>query len=343
MPAPSPISLNNVASEAGVSAMTVSRVLRNSPCVSPQTRQRVLDTVRRLGYQPDPLIAQLMERVRQQRAHGERETLALVADHPPAPSGLHNYVKLEDIRDRATGHGYRIEPFRIGRGGVSAKRLQGILRARGIRGVLLSAGVPGGSLGQLDLRELAAVTFGFGLSQPSLHRASSNITEGMLDIFSRLESRGYRRIGVAVTPWVDQRAGHTYSGALLHHQQSLPPSRRLPMLMLPQENLTGAFSLFEKWLNKHRPDVLISMHEPVLGWLERLGRRVPEDIGLLIHDWLPAMSGLAGMNHRRHEVAAAAVDLLAAQLQHHEYGVPAVPRQILIPPGFVEGGSLRGA
>jgi hypothetical protein len=46
-----------------------------------------------------------------------------------------------------------------------------------------------------------------------------------------------------------------------------------------------------------------------------------------------AFSGRAGL----------AVDLLAAQLQHHEYGVPPVPRQILIPPGFVEGGSLRGA
>jgi LacI family transcriptional regulator len=42
--------LHDVAREAGVSARTVSRVLNDEPRISAETRQRVLDVVRRLGF-----------------------------------------------------------------------------------------------------------------------------------------------------------------------------------------------------------------------------------------------------------------------------------------------------
>jgi LacI family transcriptional regulator len=53
------------------------------------------------------------------------------------------------------------------------------------------------------------------------------------------------------------------------------------------------------------------------------------------------MGAFAGIFQRRNHVAAAAVDLVATQLVHHERGVPEVPRQILIPPVWEEGPSVR--
>ncbi len=53
------------------------------------------------------------------------------------------------------------------------------------------------------------------------------------------------------------------------------------------------------------------------------------------------MTGFAGINHRREHVAAAAVDLVVAQLLQNEFGVPEAPRQILIPPVWVDGPSVR--
>ncbi|MBN2303692.1 MAG: LacI family DNA-binding transcriptional regulator [Anaerolineae bacterium] len=47
------ITLVDVAREAGVSAMTVSRVINNTGRVSQATRQRVRDTIVRLGYRPN--------------------------------------------------------------------------------------------------------------------------------------------------------------------------------------------------------------------------------------------------------------------------------------------------
>jgi LacI family transcriptional regulator len=47
------ISIYDVARTAGVSVVTVSRVLNNSPTVREKNRQRVLDAIKELGYQPN--------------------------------------------------------------------------------------------------------------------------------------------------------------------------------------------------------------------------------------------------------------------------------------------------
>ncbi len=55
-----PISIADVAREAGVSPMTVSRVVRDKEDVSPKTRAKVLEVVERLGYQPNGIARGLV-------------------------------------------------------------------------------------------------------------------------------------------------------------------------------------------------------------------------------------------------------------------------------------------
>jgi LacI family transcriptional regulator len=52
--------IKEVASAAGVSAQTVSRVINDKPDVSPQTRQRVQDVIERLGYRPSAVARSLI-------------------------------------------------------------------------------------------------------------------------------------------------------------------------------------------------------------------------------------------------------------------------------------------
>ena len=52
--------MRGVAAAAGVSAMTVSRVLRNDPRTSAAVRAKVLSAVRQMGYRLDPRLAQAM-------------------------------------------------------------------------------------------------------------------------------------------------------------------------------------------------------------------------------------------------------------------------------------------
>lgn len=339
------VSLQSVAAAAGVSAMTVSRVLNRSPHVRAATRRKVEAVVKKLGYRPDPQIAHLMARVREHRLRRAESVIAVVRDDIPEDK-LHDpayqYVSTQDIRSRAEQHGYRAEEFFLGRGGITAKRLVSILTTRGIEGLIIS---PQSSLNigtQLDYSRFAAATFGYGLPFPALHRASTNMTHGILQATAELSARGYRRIGLAVTEWVDDRSDHTYSGAMLNFQQKVPPEGRVPLLLFPENNLSQGAGIFCAWFKEHQPDVIISFDAYVQEWLtRRLKVRIPEDVGLVVHDWVERHSSYAGIHHRRSHVAAAAVDLLATQLTHNERGIPAVPRQILIPPAWIDGTSVR--
>lgn len=56
------VTIRQVAHEAGVSTQTVSRVINERPDVAGHTRQRVLDVIERLGYQPNVLARSLSQR-----------------------------------------------------------------------------------------------------------------------------------------------------------------------------------------------------------------------------------------------------------------------------------------
>lgn len=338
------VSLHQIGAEAGVSAMTVSRVLRQSPKVSETTRQRVMAAAERLGYQPDPHLARMMHLVRGRKESKVRAVLAVVREvtpdnelHKPA----HQYVPQKDIVNRAAQHGYAVEEFWLGRDGLTPSRLTGILQARGIEGIIISPQSSRMLCAKLDFSQFASVTFGYGLREPSLHRSAGNMTLGVHMVMSELVRRGYKRPGLAITQWVDNRSEHAYSGAMLHFQQDVPKRARVPLLLFPHNDVSRCRAAFIEWMQTHRPDVVISFDTYVPDWLKKMGLKVPEDVGLVVHDWTPRMKGLAGMYHRRDHVAAAAVDLLATQLLHHEKGVPEVPRQILIPPQWMEGESIR--
>lgn len=325
--------------------MTVSRVFRRDPKVLPENRLAVERAARKLGYQPDPQITRLMARVRSYRQRRLTSVIAVVRDDNPEDElhdSAYHYVALEDIRRRAERHGYRVEEFFVGRNGITADRIVQILRTRGIEGLILSPQSSKNFGAQIDYSHFAAATFGYGLQQPMLHRASTNMTRGILQTAALLVTRGYRRIGLALTQWMDVRADQTNSGAMLNFQRGLPARERVPLLLFPTNNVAENATIFCRWVKQHRPDVLISFDSYVPDWLtRRLGLRIPEDIGLVVQDWRAENSGFAGIYHQRPHVAAAVVDLIVTQLMQNERGVPEVPRQILIPPAWIEGPSVR--
>src|SRR6266566_1608821 len=61
-PAARPAIMHDVARLAGVSHQTVSRVLNGHPNVRPETRERVLEAIRRLNYRPNALARGLVTR-----------------------------------------------------------------------------------------------------------------------------------------------------------------------------------------------------------------------------------------------------------------------------------------
>ena len=60
-PRPARATIKEVASEAGVSTQTVSRVINGRPDVSPETRERVKSAIERMRYQPSALARSLIQ------------------------------------------------------------------------------------------------------------------------------------------------------------------------------------------------------------------------------------------------------------------------------------------
>lgn len=338
-------SLNAVAKLAGVSPMTVSRVMSNSPLVSPETSANVRAAAVNLGYRPNPQIARAMAVVRSAKYRTHRSTLGVVRDDLEGDAlhdSAYQYVSTADIRKRAEHHGYGVDEFFLGRNGLTPARLTTILQARGIEGLIVSPQSSRIIGAQLNHQLFAAVTFGYAMQFPPLHRASTNMMQGILAALAELTRRGYRRVGLAVTEWIDNRADHAYSGAFLFHQQKIPARNRLPIFIFPGNSPADGADAFCAWAKKHRPDAVITFHTYVPEWLtKKLGLRIPEDIGLVVHDWTESMQGFAGIHHRRASVAAAAVDLLVAQVMRHEHGIPEVPHQVLVLPTWIPGASVR--
>jgi len=128
--------LQDIARRTGVSLMTVSRALRGAPKVSAATRERVLAVAAALGYQPDPHLARIMQRVRAGKAVRFRAVIAVIREDVPQDALLtpsYQYVPIDPIRRRAQAHGYEVEEFWLGRDGLTPRRLQKILHARARR------------------------------------------------------------------------------------------------------------------------------------------------------------------------------------------------------------------
>jgi len=91
------VTIKHVAEQTGVSTQTVSRVINGRPDVAAETRQRVLEAIEQLGYQPNALARSLIRR----RSH----TLGVVT------AGL-TYIgpayTLNGITDQAEAMGYSL-------------------------------------------------------------------------------------------------------------------------------------------------------------------------------------------------------------------------------------------
>jgi LacI family transcriptional regulator, galactose operon repressor len=94
---PADVTIQDVAARAGVSAMTVSRVINQPARVAPVTRQRVEQAIRELGFVPNALARQLLR--------GRTHTLALLVSDIGNPFFTQIARGVEDVAQR---NGYTV-------------------------------------------------------------------------------------------------------------------------------------------------------------------------------------------------------------------------------------------
>lgn len=339
------LTMSELAKAAGVSKMTVSLALRGHAKISPATRDRIRALAEKMGYRPNPLVQTLMANLRSTRPAQYHSTIAWITAFPTRDGWCKHWVHNlyhRGAEARAAALGYKIETFWALAPRMTGAALSRMLRARGIRGLVIPpVGTPGTRL-DIDWTHFSCATIGYSFTEPRLHRAAANLHEGMSRALAECARRGLRRVGFSIPADTDARVNHSWMAAYLAWQQFIPAKDRIPVLISsgPLQNHLPA------WLKKHRPEVVISPNTEFISWLPELGKKVPDDIGLITlsrPESKAAASRITGIGQNDASIGEAAVDLVVSQLQHNDTGLPAHPRVMLIDGVWNEGETLRPA
>lgn len=340
------VTMTLIAKRAGVSKNTVSLALRHDPQIPVATRERIEKLAGELGYVKNPVVAQLMTELRKVRPAGRRRTFALLnanldanafTRHPTIPA----YV--EGCRRRADLNGYGLDEFWLHEPELYGERLNRVLRARGIRGVIVVGLMKENRLPPrfaVTWQRHAVVVTGVRTREPTLTFACADHHALVLEALERSRRLGYRRPALVLERGIDRLVDGRFSSGFWAGQQALAAEDRVPGFY-EVEDARSEPRRFETWLREARPDVIFTLHTVVREWLDALGLRVPRDIGLIQLELRRGCEDWAGMEQHNDLTGEAAVDMLISLLHNEEFGLPAAPRATLIGPSWRDGKTVR--
>lgn len=332
----------DIAQKAGLSRPTVSLALNGSPAVSAETRAHVRRVAEELGYQPDPMLSALSKYRNIKQAKNYKETLAWIS-HSSATAPWNHITTyaayFAGACRRANALGFDVEPIDLHQQQLSGRRLDGILRARGIRGMLVCPPSQQGDDYVFPVDRYSLITFGYSVRTPALHRVSSSHFLATKTIFNKLIACGYRRIGFAGSRQVNIKTQDlclsAYLGGCANHR--LDP---IPELLADPDTPEEFAVRFREWHACHRPDAII-ITSPMWPAIQRSGLSIPEELAVASPMVPCGNRELTGVVEKSEQIGATAVDTLVQLIQHDERGIPRDPRTILLEGEWNEGTTLR--
>jgi LacI family transcriptional regulator len=278
------VTIAQVAKEAGVSLQTVSRVINNRREITPETRERVQEVIRRLGYQPNAIARSLSQR--------RSQTLGIVT------SGLEYYGPshvLVGVEQAANQHGLSIllNLLHQPESGDIESIVNGLI-SRQVEGIIWA--VPEIGDNRSWLRELLpqlTIPVIFLSAQPrdTLKVVDVDNRQGGYVATQHLLERGYRRIGLIAGPltwWAAKERRRGWQEALIDAGVRWSNSQVVAGDWSAESGERGLYELLE-----NHPDldaVFVCNDQMALGLMRAarsLGKRIPEDLAVVGFDDTP--------------------------------------------------------
>jgi len=334
--------LRSLARTLNLSRTTISDALRGSPRVDPGTAARVRKAAREAGYRRNPLAGALMSELRRSRGTAFRGVLAAVdfnePDRPDYAQRFHREL-VAGAETRATDLGFKVERFSVGHAGISVHRLDSILQSRGIHGVILLPAWDEPDLSALDWSLYAGIYTDYIIERPALHAVCSDHYRAMIGAMQRLAALGYQRPGLFLKKHQDERLQYRWGAAFRAFQEAHAGLKPIPPLIA--ESLTQED--FTRWFRRYKPDVVLGHNTEAIDWMEAIGADVPASTGFVSLNVLTKTRPCAGIDLQPRIIGARGAELIIAQLQRNETGIPEWPSTTTIPARWVDGPTLRSA
>lgn len=240
----------------------------------------------------------------------------------------------------------------------SARRIEQILQTRNVQGLLIPPHRVMPDWENFNWNQFSVVRFGMSVNAPDSHVVTADQQRAVSMAFRKMVEYGYQRIGLVVSADYDSHLGGNYIGGLAAAQylfkfnylgglSTAQDIFRFKHLLRPLRTNEGVYAedperakrLLSQWLKKHRPDAILTSLKVVPQMIRELGYSIPKDIavaGTTIHD-VPVD---AGIDQNPEAIGRIAVEMLIAQINRNERGVPDAPTRTLVESIWQDGNSL---
>lgn len=344
-------STRDIAKIAGVSKTTVSLCLRNHPKISADTRKRVQQIAKQLGYRVDPHVAKYMSHIQKKREDKSLMSLAaLIPNYKSSQDAQKNTAItgfIENIQNRAITHGYQVDIIYLLEPGLTRTKLLRILRTRAIEGVII--GPSGTTLPELkvDLSSFPVAMCTLPYQKPVYHRVESDYFHDTLTALEKIYELGYRAPALTLLGGFADNAHHSVEAAYYYFCKIHPQTRFIP----PYQSQNFDNKKSHNWLTTEQPDVVISNFAGTASWLIEIGYNIPEDIGFCLTHILPVQENktntyyphnkMSGVMIPTQEIDGSVVDMVVDQIRRNERGIPQIPKAMNIQGQWQQKASLR--
>jgi len=271
--------IKEVAERAGVSIMTVSRVVNNSKYVSPETREKVERTMKELGYVPNALAHGLITK--------KTHTLGLIVSDITNPFFT---TIARGVEDTAIKNDFNIILCNTDEDVQKEKMYIELLLRKRVDGIILSsADCKKSSVEHIISRNVPLVLIDRCIKGLQVDCVYSDSVSGAYNLTKYLISLGHRRIGIIVGPKristaVDRVDG--YKKALQEENITIDDSLIKWGEKYSRED--GYKSAIELLNMKNSPTAILGGNRlitvGVLKAIRELNLKVPEDISVVSFD-----------------------------------------------------------
>lgn len=332
--------IRDVAERAGVSKATVSYVLNGreaSMRIPAETKRRILEAVRELGYHPNALARGL--------AHKRTDTIAIVMQYPAVFQGWSGFTieMMRGATDAAITLGYDIllhtKQPEANQEHLLAQEVATLTDGR-VDGALLLRDVDDPLADALDRRGFPTVLMFTSGSRPDQWFVDCDNVQGAILATEHLLALGHRRIvhlagPLRSGPGRDRRLG--YQQAMERAGLEAPPDW-IVELAYSSADFRPAVRLFERGEDE-RPTAAFAWSDDVaiemMRVLRELGLRVPEDVAVIGYDSTPLCDHtdppLTSVRQPIYDMAGQALTLLTQRIRGEEV----TTTQRLVPPELV--------
>lgn len=326
--------LEEVASLAGVSRATVSRVINDHPNVSAEVREKVWQAIRDSGYRPHAVARSLVTRRTGILGVVIPETVATLFTDPFFP------LFLRGATEACNAHKQQLMLVLLNDPTGEHEMYQRVLRNGYIDGVIVASATMGDPLVSAMLRD--GIPFVSAGRHPDrrVHTVDVDNHGGARVAVEHLLRLGHRRIATIAGP-AEMTSGQDrlegYRQALESYHITVDPQ-----LVVHGDYTEAGGTLAMQRLAPSAPTAVFvasdSMAVGALKWLRQAGRRVPEDIALVGFDDIPVASvvepRLTTVRQPIARLGAMSVDLLVGLLGEPP-AADSLPQRIILPTELV--------